>query len=24
VIRGPDGLLLEHYRSIIQKLGKAK
>lgn len=24
VIRGPDGLLLEHYTSIIQKLGKAK
>lgn len=24
VVRGPDGLLLEHYRAIIQKLGKAK
>ncbi len=24
MVRGPDGLLLEHFRSIIQKLGKAK
>ena len=24
VVRGPDGLLLEHFRSVIQKLGKAK
>ena len=24
VVRGPDGLLLEHYRAIIQKLGKAR
>ncbi len=24
VVRGPDGLLLEHFRGVIQKLGKAK
>lgn len=24
VVRGPDGLLFEHYRAIIQKLGKAR
>jgi hypothetical protein len=24
VVRGPDGLLLEHFRAIIQKLGKAR